>query len=707
MRKNPNSESGVFNIRVLFAFALCSVGALLAMLGFAATVLAKSVQGNKLASREVSRGSSAAVAQQTSTSCASLPGPYRCETWASTYDGTAHKTDAPGDGFLNSRVMATSPDGKVVYVGGTTTNSDGTTNYLVIAVDAATGMQRWVSLYTGSVDLPYAILYALVVSPDGSAVFVTGTRSSFGGAQSAVATVGFASDTGTQLWAALVTELGSTTKDVAISPDASRLYVTGKSTRQDPDGSSHPQAFTVAYGAATGQQLWLAHSAATTGDRVLGNKIVANPDGTRVYVAGGNVRSDGYVADVLLFTYDAATGDLINETHHPTVGVLPGGIVVAPDGSRIFVEEANIETGQNNALTLAYDPAGNELWAVRFQGFCLPSPSINCSSRPWYNEPIAVSPDGSTIFVASLFLYLLNEEGFATVAYDAATGVQKWAARYDMDVADTAVGPSVVVNPTGKEVYIAGFANTADTTTLAYDAATGNQNWVAVYGAVSKLTNAIAVNPDGTQVFVAGVEIQPPRTDADIFALAYNTTTPPLTPSVQLTGVVSRKIHGGAGKFDVDLPLTGPRGHECRSGGTNGDYTMVFTFSKTLAVVGSATTDCGSVGSSMIDSSDAHQYIVNLTGENSCNGGYITVTLHDVIDSDGNTSSTISSPPMALLVGDVTANGIASNTDVAAVKAQVAAPVTASNFRNDVNANGIVSNTDVSITKAQVGTSVP
>jgi hypothetical protein len=44
---------------------------------------------------------------------------------------------------------------------------------------------------------------------------------------------------------------------------------------------------------------------------------------------------------------------------------------------------------------------------------------------------------------------------------------------------------------------------------------------------------------------------------------------------------------------------------------------------------------------------------------------------------------------------------------VALIKAQVAAPVTASNFRNDVNTNGIISNTDVSATKAQVGTSVP
>src|SRR6202040_323395 len=35
MKKNPNSNSGIFNLRVLLAFALCSAGA--AMLSFAAT----------------------------------------------------------------------------------------------------------------------------------------------------------------------------------------------------------------------------------------------------------------------------------------------------------------------------------------------------------------------------------------------------------------------------------------------------------------------------------------------------------------------------------------------------------------------------------------------------------------------------------------------------------------------------------------------
>jgi hypothetical protein len=51
--------------------------------------------------------------------------------------------------------------------------------------------------------------------------------------------------------------------------------------------------------------------------------------------------------------------------------------------------------------------------------------------------------------------------------------------------------------------------------------------------------------------------------------------------------------------------------------------------------------------------------------------------------------------------------GTNPRADVTSVKAQVAALVTSSNFRQDVNANGIISNTDVSTTKARVGTQLP
>ncbi len=55
----------------------------------------------------------------------------------------------------------------------------------------------------------------------------------------------------------------------------------------------------------------------------------------------------------------------------------------------------------------------------------------------------------------------------------------------------------------------------------------------------------------------------------------------PSTPLLQ--SAVSRKTHGNAGSFDVDLPVSGTPGMECRSGGATGDYTIVLTFLANVA----------------------------------------------------------------------------------------------------------------------------
>jgi hypothetical protein len=163
---------------------------------------------------------------------------------------------------------------------------------------------------------------------------------------------------------------------------------------------------------------------------------------------------------------------------------------------------------------------------------------------------------------------------------------------------------------------------------------------------------------------------------------------------------VSRKAHENAGTFDVGLPLAGTPGIECRSGGATNDYQIVITFGGPVTFsTAQVTQGAGSVSST---STNGNQVLVNLTGVT--NAQTIQVTLLAVNDGTATNNLTI---PMSVLLGDITANKAVSNTDVATVKAQVAAPVTASNFRNDVNANGIVSNTDVSTTKAQVGTQLP
>ena len=178
--------------------------------------------------------------------------------------------------------------------------------------------------------------------------------------------------------------------------------------------------------------------------------------------------------------------------------------------------------------------------------------------------------------------------------------------------------------------------------------------------------------------------------------MRYSADPPPLPSKV-----VSRKTHGTAGNFDIDLPLTGVAGIECRTGGVNNTHQVIVTFPAAVTFTGATVTSgTGAVSSS--SGSGTTAVTVNLTGVT--NAQAIALTLFGV--NDGATTGNVSIP-MGVLAGDTTANKVVSNTDVASVKGQISSSVTATNFRNDVNANGNVSNTDVSATKAQVSTTLP
>ena len=162
----------------------------------------------------------------------------------------------------------------------------------------------------------------------------------------------------------------------------------------------------------------------------------------------------------------------------------------------------------------------------------------------------------------------------------------------------------------------------------------------------------------------------------------------------------SRKIHGGAGTFDIPLPLSGNVGVECRSGGATNDYQTIFNFANSVTVGSAAVTfGTGSVSSFSVSGS---QVTVNLTGVT--NVQRITVTLFNVNDGTHMGNVPVS---MGVLVGDVNGNAAVNASDVSLTKSQVGQAVSGSNFREDVNANGTISATDVALVKSKVGTALP
>jgi hypothetical protein len=163
-----------------------------------------------------------------------------------------------------------------------------------------------------------------------------------------------------------------------------------------------------------------------------------------------------------------------------------------------------------------------------------------------------------------------------------------------------------------------------------------------------------------------------------------------------LTSVVSRKTHGSAGDFDVDLtPPT--NGIECRSGGPNSDYTLVFTFPANITNCGIASVGTASSGPNV------NQCTVQLTGVP--NAQFTTVQLTGVIDSNGSTGDVSGS--MGVLVGDTTADASVNSTDIAQTKSQSGNLVTNSNFREDVTTDGNLNSTDIGLVKSKSGTGLP
>ncbi len=185
---------------------------------------------------------------------------------------------------------------------------------------------------------------------------------------------------------------------------------------------------------------------------------------------------------------------------------------------------------------------------------------------------------------------------------------------------------------------------------------------------------------------------------------AFDLYTDPLTlpTSLQLTSAVSRKIHGAAGTFDVDLPLTGTPGVECRD--TSGNHTLVFTFTNTV-VGGSATvTSAGGGSVSGPPIFVGNTMTVNLTGVT--NAQQVTIKLSGVTDASAHVlpDKTVD---MIALAGDTTGNKTVNATDVSQTKIQSGTPVNAANFRNDVVVDGSINSSDISLVKLRTGTAVP
>jgi len=293
-----------------------------------------------------------------------------------------------------------------------------------------------------------------------------------------------------------------------------------------------------------------------------------------------------------------------------------------------------------------------------------------------------------------------NEAELYDPAFDPTIGrIGRWIVTGSMNV--PRVYFSAVMLPNGNVLVSGGETGTGPTASSDfYVPSTGNWQVTGIMTDTRKQHTGTLLNT-GKVLVTGGLNGQ-----SQSLATAELYDPGPLPPPVQLTGIVSRITHGTAGTFDINLPPSGSPGIECRSGGANGSYTLVFTFANPLTNVASAsvTGGTGSVVSSTIDSNDAHNYIVNLTGVT--NAQVVTVSLTNVADSVGNFSPAVAGS-MGVLLGDTSGDGVVNSADITQTRRQSGNVANSSNFREDVTLDGVINSADITLVRRQSGTALP
>jgi hypothetical protein len=394
--------------------------------------------------------------------------PTQYQTAAYKADGTALWTKVYPDGGQNGSLIhdiAVSPNGKRVFVTGESYPKDGfLSDIATIAYRSSDGKRLWVRRFDGpgaATDLGFSI----GLSPDGATVFVTGVQTGTDSYYDYV-TIAYSAGTGADVWTKTYDASGDGGEDIAyslaVSPDGSRVAVTGLSTHTGGAGSElADDVATVSYDATTGAQQWASRFNGAGDDRDIGQDVVFSPDSARVYVVGfsGRDNSANY-DDFVTLAYTASDGGELwsklydGPAHSEDVGKY---IAVSTGGDSIVVTGRSIGADSTyDYATVAYDTAaGGLLWAKRYAGSGEDDPG-----------GVAVAPDETAVYVTGSSVGSGGDLDFTTIAYGMPAGAKLWLRRWDRGAYDRA--KDLVVAPGGGRVYVTG--DTGKWATLAYKA---------------------------------------------------------------------------------------------------------------------------------------------------------------------------------------------------------------------------------------------
>jgi hypothetical protein len=309
------------------------------------------------------------------------------------------------------------------------------------------------------------------------------------------------------------------------------LGLTPVSASAAAHGALSSVSVTLRHSPSPGAQLWVKRYNGPSSDDDQANSMAVSPSDSTVFVTGysyDNVR--GY--DYATVAYNSATGAQLWVKRYNGAGNEDDqaqSVAVSPSGSTVFVTGYSYDgpLGYDYA-TVAYNAAtGAQKWLKTYNG------PGNVDDHAY---SIAVSPAGSAVYVTGA-----SGSAAATVAYNAATGARLWVKRYSVPGGYSSQASSVTISPNGNTVFITGSSTVTfgNYTTVAYDATTGAQLWAEHYngpGNADDEAASVRVSPTGNAVYVTGESWGPLRS----MTTPPSPTTQPPAPRCGSSGTTAR-----------------------------------------------------------------------------------------------------------------------------------------------------------------------
>jgi YVTN family beta-propeller protein len=289
--------------------------------------------------------------------------------------------------------------------------------------------------------------------------------------------------------------VGNLPDGIAVHPAGTHLYVAESSTLSVIDTATRTVTVTIPMGGFP-------------------NTVAVNPAGTRLYVGALATNFSGSFLAVI----DTATHTVMT-----TVSLAGAyGIAVHPEGTRVYVASGNVITVFNaatntvmttlpvaNSSRVAVNPAGTRLYAT---GTFRTTVSVidTATNAVIDNVPIGLFPSGLAVHPAGTRLYVSDITGDTLWVINAATNTLLTTVtiriRPVLGSATFNADAGVAVHPAGTHVYVPN--STPGIRTLAViDAAT---NTVAATIPVASAPGAVSIDPRQTLAMTATVTVNQP-----------------------------------------------------------------------------------------------------------------------------------------------------------------------------------------------------